>query len=94
MDDHLKDLLQQLGNTLNESLSESEDIAEAIAEIRRAGYDIFLVLEATIGFNKRQQEQEVTAVSKAPSAEFRPSQTSFSVQDHAFLKALKITVQE
>ena len=90
MDDHLKDLLQQLGNTLNESLSESEDIAE----IRRAGYDIFLVLEATIGFNKRQQEQEVTAVSKAPSAEFRPSQTSFSVQDHAFLKALKITVQE
>ena len=94
MDDHLKELLQQLGSAINESLSESEDIEDTIAELRRAGYDIFLVLEATIGFNKRRREQEVTAVSQAPSAEFRPSQTSFSVQDHAFLKALKITVQE
>ncbi len=94
MDDHLKELLQQLGGAINESLSESEDIAEAIAEIRRAGYDVFLVLEATIGFNKRPQEQEGTAASPAPSADFRPSQISFSAQDHAFLKALKITVQE
>ncbi len=94
MDDHLKELLQQLGSAISESLSESEDIAEAIAELRRAGYDVFLVLEATIGFNKRPQEQEATAVSQAPSADFRPSQISFSAQDHAFLKALKITVQE
>ena len=94
MDDHLKGLLQQLGSAINESLSESEDIAEAIAEIRRAGYDVFLVLEATIGFNKRPHEQEGTAVSQAPSADFRPSQISFSAQDHAFLRALKITVQE
>ena len=94
MDDHLKELLQQLGNAINESLSESEDIAEAIAEIRRAGYDVFLVLEATIGFNKRPQEQEGTTASPAPSADFRRSQISFSAQDHAFLKALKITVQE
>ncbi len=94
MDDHLKELLEQLGSAISESLSESEDIADTIAELRRAGYDVFLVLEATIGFNKRQRGQEVAAVSQAPSTEFRPSQTSFSVQDHAFLKALKITVQE
>ena len=29
---------------------------EAIGEIKRAGYDVFLVLEATIGFNKRDEE--------------------------------------
>ena len=94
MDDHLKELLQQLGSAINESLSESEEIAGAIAEIRRAGYDVFLVLEATIGFNKRPQGQDGTVVSEAPSVEYRPSQISFSAQDHAFLKALKITVQE
>ena len=31
-------------------------IAEAIGEIRRHGYDVFLVLEATIGFNRREDE--------------------------------------
>ena len=94
MDDRLKELLQQLGSAINESLSESEDIAEAIAEIRRAGYDVFLVLEATIGFNKRPEEEGSRAVSQVPSAQFRPSQISFTAQDHAFLKALKITIQE
>jgi hypothetical protein len=39
-------------------LSDSERIAEAIGEIKRAGYDVFLVLEATIGFNKREEGEE------------------------------------
>ena len=45
--------MQDLGNAINDSLSDSERIAEAIGEIKRAGYDVFLVLEATIGFNRR-----------------------------------------
>ena len=53
MDDRLKELMQELGNAINESLSDSDRIAAAIGDIKRAGYDVFLVLEATIGFNKR-----------------------------------------
>ena len=53
LDDRLKELMQELGNAINESLSDSDRIAAAIGEIRRAGFDVFLVLEATIGFNKR-----------------------------------------
>ena len=34
MDDHLKGLMQQLGNAINESLSDSESIAEVIGEIK------------------------------------------------------------
>jgi hypothetical protein len=45
--------MQELGNAINDSLSESDRIAEAIGGIKRAGYDVFLVLEATIGFNRR-----------------------------------------
>ena len=52
--------MQDLGNAINESLSDSERIAEAIGEIKRAGYDVFLVLEATIGFNKREDGDEGT----------------------------------
>src|SRR6202045_835391 len=58
LDDRLKDLMQELGNAINESLSDSDRIAAAIGEIKRAGYDVFLVLEATIGFNKREEASE------------------------------------
>ena len=55
MEEKLKELMQELGNAINESLSDSDRIAAAIGEIKRAGYDVFLVLEATIGFNKRDE---------------------------------------
>ena len=58
MDDRLKELMQELGNAINESLSDSERIAASIGEIKSAGYDVFLVLEATIGFNKRDEDAE------------------------------------
>src|SRR5437588_12065351 len=54
LEEKLKELMQELGNAINESLSDSDRIAAAIGEIKRAGYDVFLVLEATIGFNKRE----------------------------------------
>lgn len=54
--------MQELGNAINESLSDSDRIAEAIGEIKRAGYDVFLVLEATIGFNKRDDSAEAQDV--------------------------------
>lgn len=50
--------MQELGNAINESLSDSDRIASAIGEIKRAGYDVFLVLEATIGFNKRDETDD------------------------------------
>jgi uncharacterized protein (UPF0335 family) len=91
VDDHLKQLMQQLGNAINESLSESENIAEVIGEIKRSGYDVFLVLEATIGFNKRPGDDD-----GSPSLQRKtvPTKVSFTPQDQAFLKALRITIEE
>ena len=58
MEERLKELMQELGNAINESLSDSDRIAAAIGDIKRAGYDVFLVLEATIGFNKREEGED------------------------------------
>ena len=58
MEERLKILMQELGNAINDSLSDSDRIAEAIGEIKQAGYDVFLVLEATIGFNKRDEDDD------------------------------------
>ena len=53
MDQQLKQLMKELGEAINESLSDSESIAEVVARIKEGGYDIFLVLEATIGVSKQ-----------------------------------------
>jgi len=61
LDENLKQLMKELGAAINDALSESEDISEAIQNVRNAGYDVFLVLEATIGFNNARKR---TAVKK------------------------------
>ena len=101
MDDRLKDLMHELGIAINESLSDSERIASAIGEIKEAGYDVFLVLEATIGFNKREgesvegEEISITSDESAEPQQFEAeSRIKWTSQDHKFLRALKIKVDE
>jgi hypothetical protein len=98
LDDRLKDLMQELGNAINDSLSDSDRIAGAIGEIKRAGYDVFLVLEATIGFNKREGEQEDSEIDgSAQETPVRYESTGkirLTSQDQKFLRALKISVEE
>jgi hypothetical protein len=92
--------MQELGNAINDSLSESDRIAEAIGEIKRAGYDVFLVLEATIGFNRRDENSEGEddqneVVDEQPKRGFEATgKIKFTSQDHRFLRALKIAVDD
>jgi hypothetical protein len=89
--------MQDLGNAINESLSDSERIAEAIGEIKSAGYDVFLVLEATIGFNKREGGEEASeddSETVEPHEVTTAGRVRFTTQDQRFLKALRITVDE
>ena len=94
VDDRLKELMQELGNAINESLSDSERIASAIGEIKRAGYDVFLVLEATIGFNKRDENDEEDTTGEVPAQFEAAGKIKWTSQDHKFLRALKISVDE
>ena len=89
--------MQELGNAINETLSDSDRIAEAIGEIKRAGYDVFLVLEATIGFNKRDEENGEAsdeAEIETPRTFEATGKIKLTTQDHKFLRALKIAVDE
>ena len=101
MEEHLKKLMQELGNAINESLSDYERIAEAIGEIKQSGYDVFLVLEATIGFNKREDSGLDDDDAESPEILTEPPRTfeatgkiKLTTQDHKFLRALKIAVDE
>jgi hypothetical protein len=101
MDDRLKELMQELGNAINESLSDSDRIAAAIGDIKRAGYDVFLVLEATIGFNKREDSEEseeggdyVELEAQPETSRRKVSKIKLTSQDQKFLRALKISIED
>jgi hypothetical protein len=93
LDENFKRLIKELGNAINDSLGDSEKISDVMARIRAAGYDLFLVLEVTIGFNKRSEASFVHRQKIDPES---PPDPSFNItnQDVQFLRALKITVDD
>jgi hypothetical protein len=88
LDDHMKELVQHLGSAINDSLSASEPVSDAFAEIREAGYDVFLILEATIGLHRRDGEPSDTDAVEP----LVPGDLLLTPQDAQFLKSLKITL--
>ncbi len=84
--------MKELGEAINESLSESEQIAEVIGKIKAGGYDVFLVLEATIGFNKHEEQRAsrpTLVTAKSGSPDFK-----VNAQDVKFLKSLRISIDD
>jgi len=83
-----KRLIEELGAAINESLADSDRISEVMARIKAAGYDLFLVLEVTIGVDKRG--------GGSPQRHKVGKRTRFQItgDDIEFLKALQISVDD
>ncbi|MGD0124616.1 MAG: hypothetical protein ABSF46_04600 [Terriglobia bacterium] len=93
LDDNFKRLIKELGDAINESLSESDNIAEVLGRIRSSGYDLFLVLEVTIGFNKRGEANLIHR--QKLNADLRQEPVfHLTSQDAQFLRALRISVEK
>ena len=108
LDDRLKQLLRELGHAINETVSESERIADAIANVRAAGYDIVLKLDASIGLARREngpprmtrndrnflESLHIRVDQDISDAEEAPAEVELTPQDIKFLKSLKITLDD
>ena len=92
MDQQLKHLMKELGEAINESLADSDQIAEVVTRIKDGGYDIFLVLEATIGVS-RPGEKSSEKTSLVTTLTSNP-ELKVSDQDLKFLKSLRIKIEE
>ena len=88
MDDKIRQLLQELGTAINESISGSEDVNRHIQKIRDEGYDLYVVLDATIGLNKQGTDADEEAV--VPAAPPKEVQFRINVNDLAMLRAIGI----
>lgn len=83
--------MKELGEAINESLADSDSIAEVVSRIKDGGYDIFLVLEATIGVSRPGEKTDktslVTTLSSNPDLKIND-------QDLKFLKSLRIKIDD
>jgi uncharacterized protein (UPF0335 family) len=83
----LRELIQQLGEAIHESVIESEQIAGVVQDIRKHGFDVLLMLEATIGLN------EVTEKSAGTPELGEGEVGKFTPNDLHFLRSLRIAVE-
>ena len=91
----VKRMVQDLGSTIQRTLAESPQITHCLNRIKAEGYEVSLVLEATIGFNKTGS-RETTEVS---TFDFRveksePVALKMTPLDKKFLRSLKISIEE
>jgi hypothetical protein len=90
-------LIQKLGEAIHETVSESEDIASVVQDIRKQGFDVLLMLEATIGLNEVEQQPKRLTAGGSASGEAdggeAVSATGFTTQDVNFLRSLRIAVE-
>jgi hypothetical protein len=85
----VKKLIQKLGEAIHESVSESEDIAGVVKNIREQGFDVLLMLEATIGLNEVEAEAE-----ESPEDSVEAAEGPFTPNDLSFLKSLRISLAD
>ncbi len=93
MNQKVKKLIQKLGEAIHESVSESEHIAGVVKNIRDQGFDVLLMLEATIGLNEVEPETESQPLRlTAGAGEFHDG--PYTYNDLNFLKSLRISLPE
>lgn len=93
LNDHLREMLKELGQAINESISGSGRVHDSIQRIRDEGYNLYMVLDAKVGVDKREGRGSRGRSSRSASgaatvserAEFR-----INVKDLRILKALGI----
>jgi hypothetical protein len=92
-DEHVTRLAEEVGAVLRRVLAESPQVAHCLGRIRSEGYDVSVVLEATIGFSRAER------TSAGPAFDVRlepaePPHLKMTPLDKKFLRSLKITVDE
>ena len=89
MNQKVKKLIQKLGEAIHESVSESENIAGVVKHIREEGFDVLLMLEATIGLNEVEEDDAETIDATEGQGD-----GPFTSNDLSFLKSLRISLPE
>ena len=84
MDDHTKQLAEEVGTAINESVQQSPTVAAAIERLREAGFEMELTLRLEIGL-RAQREGEADSESSGS--------LELTDEDMRVLSAMKIKIE-
>jgi hypothetical protein len=96
INDHLREMLKELGQAINESISGSGHVHDSIQRIRDEGYNLYMVLDAKVGVNRRATRSGSRRRSGAPEAARGSAPTGeqaafrINIKDLRFLKSVGI----
>ena len=93
-DDKLRQLVRNLEKSIEQAIASSPQVEECLVKVRDQGYELSLVLQATLAFAPRgqldhQRVDEVAGVTAELERAFQMNSL-----DRKFLRSLKIAVDE
>ena len=94
MTSRLRELIQQLGEAIHESVVESDQIAGVVQDIRKHGFDVLLMLEATIGLNEVEDAEHPATAALPVGGEGGGEAGVFNANDLSFLRSLRIKLDD
>lgn len=90
-----KRLVDDVSQTLQRTLADSPAVAHCLSRIRAEGYEVSLVLEATIGLTRSTQAGRAEPKSLDVRVEHgEPAHLRMTPLDKKFLRSLKISVED
>ena len=90
----LKRLVKELGDTIQRTLADSPQISNCLNRMRSEGYEVSLMLEATIGFNRRDEQEAEVSTFDFRVEKPEPADLKMTPLDRKFLRSLKIAVED
>lgn len=93
-DEKLRQTVLNLEKSIEQAIASSPQVEECLTRIRNEGYELSLVLQATLAFAPMGEldPKEVEAV--AGELDERDAEFRMSTLDRKFLRSLKIAVDE
>jgi hypothetical protein len=92
--ENLREIVDRLGVALVKALANDESSRALVQEIQAYGFDMALMLEATVALHKRNDDESEGEVPNL-DGEFTldHGQGQWSEEDKAFLKTFKISLE-
>lgn len=91
-EDKLRPMVRDLEKSIERAISRSPQVEECLSRVRDAGYEISLVLQATLVFAPIGQLDETAAEAIAGISGEKGASFRISPLDKKFLRSLKIAV--
>ena len=95
INDDLSEMLKELGQAINESISGSGRVHDSIQRIRDEGYNLYMVLDAKVGVNRRSprtsaRRRAASEAGKAVATVGEQAAFRINIKDLRFLKSMGI----